>query len=79
MFEFFKKFLNLLGDDVFAVVSEFFSSSTVPRGCNSSFITLIPKVLDLKLVNDLISLIWCQYKIVGKILKKNGCLVLLMT
>lgn len=48
-FEFFKKFRNLLGDDVFAAVSEFVSSGTVPRGCNSSFITLIPKVLDPKL------------------------------
>ncbi|GJR72716.1 RNA-directed DNA polymerase, eukaryota, reverse transcriptase zinc-binding domain protein [Tanacetum coccineum] len=41
-----------------------------PKGCNSSFIALIPKVSNAKFVMDFcpISLIGCQYKIVGKIL-----------
>ncbi|GJU62417.1 RNA-directed DNA polymerase, eukaryota, reverse transcriptase zinc-binding domain protein [Tanacetum coccineum] len=42
----------------------------IPKGCNSSFIALIPKVSNATLVMDFrpISLIGCQYKIIGKIL-----------
>nr|GEV07239.1 hypothetical protein [Tanacetum cinerariifolium] len=41
-----------------------------PKGCNSSFIALIPKVTNATFVSDFwpISLIRCQYKIIGKIL-----------
>ncbi|GJX72023.1 RNA-directed DNA polymerase, eukaryota [Tanacetum coccineum] len=48
----------------------FFRSGRFPKGCNPSFIALIPKVNDTKFVKDFhpISLIGCQYKIVGKIL-----------
>lgn len=69
-FEFFKKFWYVVGEDVVRAVSHFFMTGWFPRGCNSSFITLIPKVHDAKLVNDFctISLIGCQYKIIGKIL-----------
>nr|GEZ93247.1 hypothetical protein [Tanacetum cinerariifolium] len=51
-------------------VQEFFHYKTFPKGCNSSFIALIPKVSNAKIVSDfcLISLIGCQYKIIGKIL-----------
>ncbi|GJR60381.1 retrovirus-related pol polyprotein from transposon TNT 1-94 [Tanacetum coccineum] len=42
----------------------------VLQGCNSSFIALVPKVSNDTLVTDFrpISLIGCQYKIIGKIL-----------
>nr|GFC63760.1 RNA-directed DNA polymerase, eukaryota [Tanacetum cinerariifolium] len=68
--EFFKKFWSIVGEDVINAVKEFFKSSKFPNGCNSSFITLIPKVLNAKHLNEfrLISLIGCQYKIIGKIL-----------
>ncbi|KHN42744.1 Transposon TX1 putative 149 kDa protein, partial [Glycine soja] len=41
-----------------------------PKGCNASFITLIPKVADPQFLNDYkpISLIGCIYKIVSKVL-----------
>nr|GEW26993.1 RNA-directed DNA polymerase, eukaryota [Tanacetum cinerariifolium] len=47
-------------------------------GCNSSFITLIPKVMDAKLVFDFrpISLIGCVYKVVTKILAKRLSMVI---
>nr|GEW05337.1 cysteine-rich receptor-like protein kinase [Tanacetum cinerariifolium] len=47
-----------------------FDSGTLPRGCNTSFITLIPKVQSPLVVSDFrpISLIGAQYKIVAKIL-----------
>ncbi|GJU39695.1 RNA-directed DNA polymerase, eukaryota [Tanacetum coccineum] len=69
-FDFFKKFWYIVGGEVINAVKEFFNSSKFPNGCNSSFITLIPKVLDAKNLNDFrpISLIGCQYKIIGKIL-----------
>nr|GEY28314.1 RNA-directed DNA polymerase, eukaryota [Tanacetum cinerariifolium] len=42
----------------------------MPKGCNSNFITLIPKIPDAKLVKDFrpISLIGSLYKIIAKIL-----------
>ncbi|GKB87482.1 RNA-directed DNA polymerase, eukaryota [Tanacetum coccineum] len=50
----------------------------IPNGCNPSFIALIPKVLDAKHLNDFrpISLIGCQYKIIGKILANRLSLVI---
>lgn len=40
------------------------------KGCNASFLTMILKVRDLKTLKDFrpISLIGCQYKIIGKLL-----------
>ncbi|GJR21605.1 RNA-directed DNA polymerase, eukaryota, reverse transcriptase zinc-binding domain protein [Tanacetum coccineum] len=49
---------------------EDFINRTFPKGCNSLFIALILKVIDAKFVSDFwpISLIGCQYKIIGKLL-----------
>nr|GFB88568.1 RNA-directed DNA polymerase, eukaryota, reverse transcriptase zinc-binding domain protein [Tanacetum cinerariifolium] len=68
--EFFRRFWSIVGEDVILAVKEFFSSGVISNGCNSSFIALISKVLDAKLINDFrpISLVGCQYKIIGKIL-----------
>nr|GEV41986.1 RNA-directed DNA polymerase, eukaryota [Tanacetum cinerariifolium] len=54
----------------FYAVEWFFDRSYFARGCNSSFISLIPKNQDPKFVNDYhpISLIECLYKVVTKIL-----------
>ncbi|GJU24193.1 RNA-directed DNA polymerase, eukaryota, reverse transcriptase zinc-binding domain protein [Tanacetum coccineum] len=51
-------------------VQDFFCTPVILKGCNSSFIALIPKVSNATLVTDFrpISLIGCQYKIIGKIL-----------
>nr|GEW90934.1 RNA-directed DNA polymerase, eukaryota, reverse transcriptase zinc-binding domain protein [Tanacetum cinerariifolium] len=48
------------------------------KRCNPSFITLIPKLNDAKVVKDYrpISLIGCQYKIVGKILANRLSMVM---
>ncbi|GKB10976.1 RNA-directed DNA polymerase, eukaryota, reverse transcriptase zinc-binding domain protein [Tanacetum coccineum] len=42
----------------------------IPRGCNSSFIALVPKKCDPIHINDFrpISLIGCQYKVIAKVL-----------
>ncbi|KAL4591374.1 hypothetical protein LXL04_004335 [Taraxacum kok-saghyz] len=72
-FEFFRKFWYLVEDDVVGAILEFFSSAVFPRGCNPSFIALIPKVASTVMVKDFrpISLIGCQLKIVGKILSNR--------
>ncbi|GJR89309.1 RNA-directed DNA polymerase, eukaryota [Tanacetum coccineum] len=77
-FEFFKRFWSIVGGDVINAIKEFFISSTFLNGCNPSFIALIPKVLDAKHLNDFhpISLIGCQYKIIGKILANRLRLVI---
>ena len=67
-FGFLKYYWNLIKDNVIAFVMHFFSHSSIPKGCNSSFFIFIPKVRDPKIVRDFrpISLISCQYKINGK-------------
>ncbi|GKD29328.1 RNA-directed DNA polymerase, eukaryota [Tanacetum coccineum] len=59
--------------DVVNAVKEFFSSSKFRSESNSSFITLIPKSLDAKMVKDFrpISLIGSFYKTVAKILSNR--------
>ncbi|GJV65700.1 RNA-directed DNA polymerase, eukaryota [Tanacetum coccineum] len=77
-FEFIRKYWNIIQHDVVNAVKEFFSSSKFPPGSNSSFITLIPKSLDAKMVKDFrpISLIGSFYKIVAKILSNRLCIVM---
>ncbi|GJS14990.1 RNA-directed DNA polymerase, eukaryota [Tanacetum coccineum] len=52
------------------LLNVFFDNGTFPKGSNSSFIALIPKVMDAKFVTDFrpISLIGCVYKVITKIL-----------
>nr|GEU96279.1 RNA-directed DNA polymerase, eukaryota, reverse transcriptase zinc-binding domain protein [Tanacetum cinerariifolium] len=54
-------------------VMEFFSPCTFPKGCNYSFIALIPKTQNAKTVKDFlpIMLIGSLYKIIAKILSNK--------
>nr|GEY68329.1 RNA-directed DNA polymerase, eukaryota, reverse transcriptase zinc-binding domain protein [Tanacetum cinerariifolium] len=69
-FGFIRRFWSLLEKDVVAAVKYFFTSDTFPKGCNASFIALIPKIPDAKMVKDFrpISLIRSLNKIIAKIL-----------
>ncbi|GJV24670.1 RNA-directed DNA polymerase, eukaryota [Tanacetum coccineum] len=69
-FDFIRTYWKIINQDVVNAVREFFVTSKFPPGSNSSFITLIPKKQDAKLVKDFrpISLIGCFYKIITKIL-----------
>nr|GEX60891.1 RNA-directed DNA polymerase, eukaryota, reverse transcriptase zinc-binding domain protein [Tanacetum cinerariifolium] len=69
-FEFFRKYLAIVGPDFSTAVEWFFEHGDFAIGCNSSFVALIPKVLDQKVVSDYrpISLIGSIYKVVTKIL-----------
>ncbi|GJU04408.1 RNA-directed DNA polymerase, eukaryota [Tanacetum coccineum] len=69
-FEFFKKYWDCIGSDFCEAVEYFFVNSSFSKGCNSSFVALIPKVMNAKFVNDFrpISLIGSVYKVVTKVL-----------
>ncbi|GJX45274.1 hypothetical protein Tco_0261950 [Tanacetum coccineum] len=69
-FEFFRRYWKLLEHDIVGAVKDFFASGTFPLGCNYSFIALIPKIHDAKVVKDYrpISLIGSLYKTIAKIL-----------
>ena len=69
-FAFVKSYWDILKDDVVNMVNEFHERAYIPIGCNSSFITLIPKVSNPILMSDFrpISLIGIQYKIIAKLL-----------
>ncbi|GKE96460.1 RNA-directed DNA polymerase, eukaryota, partial [Tanacetum coccineum] len=77
-FEFFRKFWDTIGPDLCIAVEWFFEHYSFVRGCNSSFIALIPKVPDPKFMNDYrpISLIGSLYKVVTKILAIRLSLVI---
>ncbi|KAI3509571.1 hypothetical protein L1887_24947 [Cichorium endivia] len=69
-FKFIKNYWDMLKSDVMNCVLHFDKFGTLARGCNSSFITLVPKVKDPSSLSDYrpISLIGCVYKIISKIL-----------
>nr|GEV90404.1 RNA-directed DNA polymerase, eukaryota [Tanacetum cinerariifolium] len=77
-FEFFRKYWECIGPDFCATVEHFFENGTFSKGCNSSFIALIPKVTDAKFVNDYrpIGLIGSVYKVVMKIMANRLALVI---
>lgn len=72
-FKFIKKFWQTLKPDILRFLDEFYVNGIFPKGCNASFIALIPKVSDLQGLSDHrpISLIGCIYKIVSKLLAKR--------
>ncbi|GJS89701.1 RNA-directed DNA polymerase, eukaryota, reverse transcriptase zinc-binding domain protein [Tanacetum coccineum] len=69
-FVFYKKFWDSIKSDVIAFVKEFLKTGIIPKGCNTSFIALIPKTSNPMVVSDFrpISLIGTQYKIIAKVL-----------
>nr|GEX71343.1 RNA-directed DNA polymerase, eukaryota, reverse transcriptase zinc-binding domain protein [Tanacetum cinerariifolium] len=69
-FAFYKEFWNVVKKDILAFVGYFFTTGIIPRGCNTSFIALTPKVPCHMMINDFrpISLIGAQYKIIAKVL-----------
>nr|GFB06436.1 RNA-directed DNA polymerase, eukaryota [Tanacetum cinerariifolium] len=77
-FEFFRRYWHFIGPDFCTAVNCFFDKGRFPRGSNSSFIALIPKVMDAKFVTDFcpISLIGSVYKVVTKILANRLTMVI---
>ena len=67
-FKFIKFFWELLKPDITRFLDEFHVNGIFPKGCNASFIALIPKVKDPQSLNEYKPLIGCVYKIVAEIL-----------
>nr|GEV56851.1 RNA-directed DNA polymerase, eukaryota [Tanacetum cinerariifolium] len=69
-FEIIRKYWHIVGSDFCVAVEHFFDTGVLQKGCNSSFIALIPKVSDAKFVTDFrpICLIGCVYKVITKVL-----------
>nr|GEV45596.1 RNA-directed DNA polymerase, eukaryota [Tanacetum cinerariifolium] len=76
--EFFRKYWYILGSDLYDAVVWFFDNGSFARGCNTSFITLIPKIQDPKFVSDYrpISLIGCLYKVITKVIANRLSLII---
>ncbi|GJW25846.1 RNA-directed DNA polymerase, eukaryota, reverse transcriptase zinc-binding domain protein [Tanacetum coccineum] len=77
-FGFYRRYWSFLKNDVEEAVFNFFQHGTFPKGGNSSFIALIPKTTDAKLVKEFrpITLIGSVYKIIAKILANRLVTVL---
>nr|GEU84481.1 RNA-directed DNA polymerase, eukaryota [Tanacetum cinerariifolium] len=77
-FEFYRKYWEFVGPDLCGAVEHFFENGSFSKGCNSSSIALIPKVTDVKFVNDYrpISLIGSVYKVVTNIMANRLALVI---
>lgn len=71
--EFFRKFWDLVNSDLFMAVKSFERTGHIDKGCNASFITLVPKVADPVNLNNFrpISLISSIYKVISKILAER--------
>ncbi|KAJ9564765.1 hypothetical protein OSB04_000731 [Centaurea solstitialis] len=67
---FVKKFWGILKEDFMKAIRWFWESESLGPGCNSSFITLIPKVVNPCNISEFrpISLIGVFYKVVAKVL-----------
>ncbi|GKD12215.1 RNA-directed DNA polymerase, eukaryota [Tanacetum coccineum] len=72
-FGFIRKVWDIIKGDLLKAIAWLWDKSEISRGCNSSFVTIIPKVSDPIGLNDFwpISLIGCYYKIIAKILVKS--------
>lgn len=72
-FNILKKFWNVVSLDFCRMVSEFHSSEKIVRGCNASFLVLIPKKENPVGLNDYrpISLVGCIYKVLAKMLAER--------
>ncbi|GKF60287.1 cysteine-rich receptor-like protein kinase, partial [Tanacetum coccineum] len=69
-FKFIKFYWDVIKQDIWSCIKHFEATSIITRGCNPSFIVLIPKSKDPLSFSDYrpISLIGCVYKIISKIL-----------
>nr|GEY88882.1 putative RNA-directed DNA polymerase, eukaryota, reverse transcriptase zinc-binding domain protein [Tanacetum cinerariifolium] len=77
-FGFFTAFWDVIEEDVVRFILEFSRTHNIPKGCNPSFIALILKSSNARFVSDFrpISLIGCQYKIIGKLLANRLSMVI---
>ncbi|KAH1040320.1 hypothetical protein J1N35_042063 [Gossypium stocksii] len=70
---FFRKCWEIVKNDLFGLISEFFTTEKLEKSINSSFITLIPKVENPIEISNFrpICLVSSLYKIVSKVLSRR--------
>lgn len=68
--KFYKDYLNIVGEDVYNFVCEFFGSAKFTKAINQSFLVIIPKKSNTRGFDDFrpISLCNVAYKVVSKLL-----------
>jgi len=69
-FNFIKKSWDFIKEEVMAIMNLFHDTGVLPKGCNASFIALVPKVRDPVKLEQYrpISLVGAIYKIISKVL-----------
>lgn len=74
-----RNFWEVLQEDIIRFHKVFYEEYTLPKGINSSFLTLIPKISNTRQLQDYhpISLINCTHKILLKLLANNSNLLLI--
>ncbi|GKA19575.1 RNA-directed DNA polymerase, eukaryota [Tanacetum coccineum] len=72
-FKLIKRYWKLFKDNFFKCINHFENTGMLTKGCNASFIVLIPKNLDPLEMGDYrpISLIVCVYKVISKVLSSR--------
>ncbi|GJS23993.1 cysteine-rich receptor-like protein kinase [Tanacetum coccineum] len=72
-FKYIKQFWGIIKEDVLKAVSWFSEKAKISKGCNASFVTLVPKAVDPLGLGDFrpISIIGSIYKIIEKILAER--------
>ncbi|XP_071695221.1 uncharacterized protein [Rutidosis leptorrhynchoides] len=70
---FFKKFWNVIKGDLINAINWFWDKAEFSKGCNASFVTLVPKKKDPLCLGDFrpISLIGSYYKVIAKLLSNR--------
>ena len=72
-FNFLKKNWEVIKDEVVAAMVLFHENGCIPKGCNASFVALVPKVRDPVKLEQYrpISLVGAMYKIIAKVLAER--------
>ena len=72
-FNFLKKGWEVVKEDLMEVMNLFHETGFIPKGCNASFIALVPKGRNLVSLDHFrpISLVGAMYKIISKVLAER--------
>jgi len=72
-FNFLKKCWGVLKVEIVEAMEQFYETGSIPKGCNASFVALVPKVRDPSRLEQYrpISLVGAVYKIIAKLLAER--------